>query len=82
MYVVIFTAKIKEVDDQYLETAQRMRKIAFAEYGCTEFKSVTEGDAEITVSYWPDLESIQKWYRWCKVEVAKIERSYEPKLRT
>ncbi len=30
-------------------------------YGCIGFESVSEGNREISVSYWPDLESIENW---------------------
>ncbi len=61
MYAVIFTAKIKHPDDKYAHTAKRMRQLATERYGCTEFNSVTEGDREISISYWPTLEHIQRW---------------------
>ena len=61
VYVVIFTAKIVDLDDQYAATAQRMRDLAFSKYGCKEFNVSTEGDTEIAVSYWSSLESIQEW---------------------
>jgi heme-degrading monooxygenase HmoA len=94
MYVVVFTAKIRELDEQYSSMAQKMRELAFSKYGCKEFTALTEGDTEIAVSYWPDLDSIkewkkdiehleaqsmgkQKWYSWYKVDVAKVERSYQ-----
>ena len=61
MYAVIFTAKIKDLDDNYSKTAQMMREKAMSDYGCTAFNSTTEDENEIAVSYWPDLESIQAW---------------------
>ena len=42
MYSVIFTAKIKEIDDEYFAVANRMRALATEKYGCVEFKSVSE----------------------------------------
>lgn len=30
-------------------------------YGCVEFVSLTEGDQEVAISYWPDLENIRQW---------------------
>ena len=94
MYVVIFTAKIKGLDEQYTVTAEKMRELAFSKYECQEFIACAEGDTEIAVSYWHDLEAIkqwksdiehmeaqslgrQQWYRWYKVDIAKIERSYD-----
>ena len=61
MYAVIFKAEIKKLDGHYSETAQRMRKLAQSKYGCTEFIAVTEGNQEIAISYWQDLEQIAKW---------------------
>lgn len=61
MYAVIFTAKIAELDEEYSQAAERMRKLALEDYGCLEFVSVSEGDLEISISYWEDKEQISKW---------------------
>jgi len=61
MYAVIFTAKIKQVDSEYLIVAKRMRALATEEYGCVDFVSVSEGDQELAISYWPSLKQIEKW---------------------
>jgi len=61
MYAVIFRAKIKQRDQDYADTAARMRALAMGEYGCVDFVSVTEGDDEMAISYWPSLEHIQSW---------------------
>jgi heme-degrading monooxygenase HmoA len=61
MYAVIFKSKIKQIDDDYTKTAQRMRDLAIHEYGCAEFVSVTEGVDEISISYWKCLEDITLW---------------------
>lgn len=63
MYVVIFRATVRTLDAEYSATAARMRDVAMKEYGCTEFVSASEGDLEIALSYWPDLESIAAWRR-------------------
>ena len=60
-YAVIFKAKIKDLDEEYAQTADRMRDIAMKEYGCTEFIANSEGDLEIAISYWKSLEDIQAW---------------------
>lgn len=52
MYVVIFKSKITEMDEEYHQTALRMRALAENKYGCTEFVSLTENDDEIALSYW------------------------------
>jgi len=61
MYAVIFKAKIRELDEAYQEMAARMRELAMDEYGCIEFVSVTEGNQEIAISYWANLNDIKTW---------------------
>lgn len=61
MYVVIFRAKIRRLDDEYAKVAARMRELALGEFGCLEFFSVTQGDDELALSYWPDEASIRAW---------------------
>ena len=60
-YVVIFKAKIKQLDARYFQTAQQLRLKALQEYGCLQFEALTEHDAEIALSYWQDLAAIQAW---------------------
>ena len=61
MYAVIFRAKVAELDKEYSRTAERMRQRAIEKYGCTEFVSVSEGDDEISISYWETQEQINAW---------------------
>ena len=61
MYAVIFKATIAQFDDEYHSMAERMKALAFSEYGCLDFNSVTEGDEEIAISYWPSLQHIHDW---------------------
>jgi len=61
MYAVIFTAKIKDLDQAYSETAKRMQDLAINKYGCTEFISVTEAGQEIAISYWQNQAQIKAW---------------------
>lgn len=61
MYVVIFRARVKDLDSEYFETASRMREIALNEFGCLEFHAVSEDREEVALSYWPDLDSIRRW---------------------
>ncbi|MEZ5502714.1 MAG: hypothetical protein R3E50_08660 [Halioglobus sp.] len=61
MYAVIFRARIRELDDEYAATAQRMRDLAIAEYGCVEFFAVTEGAEEVAISYWETEEQMRAW---------------------
>jgi len=61
MYVVIFRAKIRMLDDDYMRMAARMRELALHQFGCIAFHSVTQGCEEIALSYWPDEASIRAW---------------------
>ena len=61
MYAVIFRATIKQRDDEYTQTAARMRELATSRYACEEFVSVQEGDQEIAISYWHSEQDIQAW---------------------
>lgn len=59
MYVVIFRARVRALDETYGPTAQRMREVALGEFGCREFHSVSEGEHEVSLSYWDDLAQIR-----------------------
>lgn len=66
MLVVVFRARLRPLpgdlpDDEYLRTAQRLRELAFAEFGCLGFHACTEGLDEVALSYWPDRTSIRAW---------------------
>ena len=61
MYVVIFRAKSRALDDEYFRVATRMRELALSQFGCLEFQAVTEGRDEVALSYWPDEDSIRAW---------------------
>ena len=61
MYAVIFRATAKQLDEEYNQTAARMRELAKRKYGCVEFVSVQEGDQEIAISYWRSEQDIQAW---------------------
>ena len=61
MYAVIFTATIKQFDEEFFLTAEKMRKLAFEKYGCIDFNACTEGDKEIVISYWENKEQILAW---------------------
>lgn len=71
MYAVIFRAKVKAFDQEYSELIGQLRDKAFADYGCTEFVAVTEGNEEIAISYWPSLEHISKWKADCEHQIAQ-----------
>ena len=61
MYAVIFKAEINTLDSNYTEMAKRMRELAINEYDCCDFTSTTEGNIEIAISYWSNLDHIKKW---------------------
>lgn len=61
MYVVIFRARIKQLDGEYERTAERLRTLAFEQFGCLDFHAVGNEIEEVTLSYWPDRESITAW---------------------
>ena len=49
----------------------QLRDKALAEYGCTEFIAVTEGDEEVALSYWESEEDIARWKRDIDHQVAQ-----------
>jgi len=61
MFVVIFRANAFTLDAEYAATAAHLRELALKEFGCLDFCTVTEGDQEIALSYWPDEASIGAW---------------------
>jgi heme-degrading monooxygenase HmoA len=61
MVVVIFRAKVRQLDPDYAEVAARMRELALGQFGCLEFQAVSEGQDEIALSYWPDEEHVRAW---------------------
>lgn len=61
MYAVIFTAELKELDEDYHRTAGQLRQLALDKYGCREFTAVTEGSREIAISIWDNQEQITRW---------------------
>ncbi len=76
MYAVIFRAELNELDENYSETAVRMRDRAMSKYGCTEFISVMEGGQEIAISYWKTLEQIKRWRQDSEhIEAQELGRS-------
>ncbi|MCB9639785.1 MAG: antibiotic biosynthesis monooxygenase [Myxococcales bacterium] len=61
MFVVIFRARIRLLDEEYSRTASMLRDLALQEFGCLAFHAVAEGDEEIALSYWSSLEQIRAW---------------------
>jgi len=60
MLAVIFKAKVNQVDNEYLQLVERLRKTA-KEFGCIDIDSVCENGSEITISYWHSIEQITNW---------------------
>ena len=80
MYAVIFEATIKQLDDDYVATAARLRELAQEKYGCVEFCSLTEGEREVAISYWQSQEQIQAWKQdpeHLRAQVLGKEKWYE-----
>jgi len=61
MFAVIFRARVAELDDEYVQMAGRLKELAFKQYGCQDFISVTEGNEEIAISYWETEQQIRDW---------------------
>jgi heme-degrading monooxygenase HmoA len=59
-YAVIFTSARTDGDNGYAEMADRMVELAGQPDGLLGVGSA-RNEVGITVSYWRDLESIQKW---------------------
>lgn len=71
-YAVIFTSRRKEgeEDNDYAEMAKRMTDLAVNSQGFIGIDSV-RGTKSITVTYWRDLESINKWRENSDHEMAR-----------
>ncbi len=61
MFAVIFTASEGEKDAGYEAMSERMRKIAFEDYGCKDFISVNEDGVSISISYWGSMMELKAW---------------------
>lgn len=61
MFAVIFKADIHKLDQNYSNTADKLRELAIKDYGCIEFISALEGNQEIAISYWENLDQIKLW---------------------
>ena len=80
MFVVIFRAKVKNLDSEYAVVAARMRELALNQFDCLEFHAVSEGANEVALSYWPDEASIRAWKNHAEHVLAQQlgrERWYE-----
>ncbi|MBY6095362.1 antibiotic biosynthesis monooxygenase family protein [Ferrimonas balearica] len=71
MFVVIFRARLAQLDARYSAMAARLRERALSQFGCLEFVAVTEGEEEIALSYWDSEEAIQAWREDSEHQVAQ-----------
>lgn len=71
MYIVIFKAEIKKLDSDYTEMAQKLRDKALNEYNCIKFEACSENGFEIALSYWKELDDIQRWHRDTEHQIAQ-----------
>lgn len=69
-YAVIFTSLRTEGDDGYAAMADKMMELAKNQPGFLGVESARE-QLGITVSYWKDLEAIQKWRENLEHQVAR-----------
>ena len=70
-YAVIFTSVRTSGDTGYAATAKRMLELAAQQDGCLGVESVSQANAGITVSYWRDVDSIQRWREHAEHTVAR-----------
>lgn len=70
-YVVIFKAKVKQLDPEYFQTAQFLRGKALNQFHCKKFESIAENGFEIALSYWNSLEDIQAWHKDAEHQAAQ-----------
>ncbi len=61
MFIVVFRAKVRGLDEEYSTVAARLRYLALNEFGCREFHSVMEDRNEVALSYWTSEEDIRAW---------------------
>ncbi|KAA3610487.1 MAG: antibiotic biosynthesis monooxygenase [Calditrichaeota bacterium] len=68
-YAVIFTSDLKN-NEGYAEMATKMSELASQQSGYLGHDSACE-EVGITVSYWKDLDSIQKWKENTEHKIAR-----------
>jgi len=69
-YAVIFTSILEDGHSDYAKTADRMLSLAKEMDGFLGVESARD-QIGITVSYWRDLKSIQKWREHSEHQIAK-----------
>lgn len=71
-YAVIFSSLLSGDTDGYADTAGRMLELASEQEGFLGVESARDG-LGITVSYWRDLASIERWKHHADHRMAKKE---------
>ncbi|OUS28609.1 antibiotic biosynthesis monooxygenase [Gammaproteobacteria bacterium 45_16_T64] len=61
MFAVILKATVGSLDQEYAETLEQMKRLAFEEYGCLEFNAMMDGPKRMAISYWETEEQIVAW---------------------
>lgn len=61
MFIVIFKAELKQLDDEYYLIATQLRELAFNQFNCIDLYSLTDNNKEVTLSYWHDQVQILAW---------------------
>lgn len=91
-YAVIFSTLRTEVDEGYMEAAEKMETLAKQQDGFLGIESA-RNEVGITVSYWDNLDAILKWrnnaehtlarkkgkelwYKTYQLRICKVERDY------
>lgn len=60
-YAVIFTAEMAAELTGYTDTSQRMNELVQQQPGYIGKHHRMEGNREITISYWENLEAVKAW---------------------
>lgn len=91
-FAVIFTTLRTEIDEGYLEMAEKMEALAQKQKGYLGIESA-RNEVGITVSYWESLEAIlawknnaehtvarklgkELWYKKYQLRICKVEHEY------
>lgn len=69
-YAVIFTSIINELDEEYHAMSRKMLELAQDVEGFLGYENAL-GEIGISVSYWRDLDAIQKWKSMTGHKIAK-----------
>lgn len=70
-YAVIFTSRAAAARGGYDEMAREMEETAAKQPGFLGLDSAFENGGSVTVSYWRDLASVQKWKQHRRHQLAQ-----------